>query len=60
MNYLVSPAQKMKALLAGEDDAIEEAAANLAEIFAGMGNEVRIKKESTCRELAFSRLLRAG
>lgn len=50
------PAQKVKALLAGEDDAIEEAAANLAEIFAGMGNEVRITKESTYRELAFSRL----
>jgi len=30
----------MKALMAGEDDAVEEAAANLAEVFASMGSEV--------------------
>ncbi|TFJ87451.1 hypothetical protein NSK_000804 [Nannochloropsis salina CCMP1776] len=36
-----SEQRKVKALLAGEDDAIEEAAANLAEIFAGMGNELK-------------------
>ncbi len=32
--------QKMKALVNGEDDAVEEAAANLAEVFASMGTEV--------------------
>ena len=35
----------MKALLAGDDAAIEEAAANLAEVFATAGNEVSTPEE---------------